>query len=249
MSARPVVVVAYEAGPIREAAVHAVHSAGYQVVEVNDGAAALAALGATPAPAALVVDVGLAGRAGYELCDEIARRGLVTRVVLIASVYSRTAYKRRPTSLYGADDYVEQHHIVDMLASKLARLVPAPVPPPVRNVHDRSTLTDAEVRDGDAIRAAGTARLAADQGLADATERACKLARIIVADLVLYNGTEVEQWLAAGGPGAAERRLPSRVLTDLDEARRLFSLGVPRDVARQRDFVLEALMEFLGNRG
>ncbi len=47
-------------------------------------------------------------------------------MVLVASVYNRTGYKRRPTSLYGADDYVEQHHIPDALVGKLERLIGAP---------------------------------------------------------------------------------------------------------------------------
>ena len=50
------------------------------------------------------------------------RRAPTTRVVLVASIYNRTGYKRRPTSLYGADDYVEQHHIPDALVGKLERL-------------------------------------------------------------------------------------------------------------------------------
>ena len=47
-------------------------------------------------------------------------------VILIASVFNKTAYKRTPHSLYGADDYVEQHHIPDMLPVKLARLIGLP---------------------------------------------------------------------------------------------------------------------------
>src|SRR5208337_2285915 len=46
-----------------------------------------------------------------------------TKVVLLASVYRHTAYKRRPTSLYGAHDYVEQHHVPDLLPTKLCALL------------------------------------------------------------------------------------------------------------------------------
>ncbi len=242
----PRVLVAHEEQAIREAALHVVSGAGYEGVGVADGNSALAVLTSTPTPAVLVVDVALPGLAGYELCDAIATRGLDTKVVLIASVYSRTAYKRRPTSLYGADDYVEQHHIVDMLPVKLANLVPAPVPPRERSVHDRSSLTPEEARDADRIRAIGDARIAGDDGHAGAVERARALAKVIVSDLVLYNGTEVETWVRAGGD--TSRRLPPRMLRDLDEARRMFRLGMADDVAGGRDYVLEALMEFLQSR-
>ena len=90
------------------------------------GGAALA-----QAPSALVLDVAVGGRLAYEVVEE-ARKHASTRVVLIASIYNRTGYKRRPTSLYGADDYVEQHHIPDALVPKLSSIgdPPAPVPAP-----------------------------------------------------------------------------------------------------------------------
>jgi CheY-like chemotaxis protein len=244
----PRVLVAHEEEAIRDAAIRAAQSAGYEAVGVADGDSALVVLLSQPTPAALVVDVGLRGKAGYELIDEIRRHELGTRVVLIASVYSKTAYKRKPTSLYGADDYVEQHHVVDMLAPKLADLVPPPQPPPELSVHGEAGLPPEVRRESEYIRDHRDARLQADAGHADAVTRAAALARLIVADLVLYNGTEVEQWLAGreAGDGGS---LPGRVLTDLEEARRLFAIGVPRDVAGQRDFVLEALMEFLEGRG
>jgi len=244
----PRVLIAHEEAAIREAAMRAVQSAGYEAVAVADGNSAFAILLSQPTPAALVVDVGLSGRAGYELVDEIRARGLAVRVVFIASVYSKTAYKRRPTSLYGADDYIEQHHVVDMLAPKLARLVPAPTPPPNLSVHDRASLPPAALRESERIRARGDARLGGDAGHVDAVTRARELARVVVADLVLYNGTEVETWLRERAAGA-DRPLPVRVLTDLEEARRLFAMAIPSDVVGRRDFVLEALMEFLEGRG
>jgi len=238
---KPRVVIAHEQDAIRDAATHAVRSAGYEAVAVADGDSALALLLSSPTPAALVVDVGLRGKAGYELCDEIAARRLPVRVVLIASVYSKTAYKRRPTSLYGADDYVEQHHVVDMLAPKLAKLVAPPMEVRARSVHDAGTLTPDELRESERIRDHRDDRFARDDGHADAVARARQLARLVISDLVLYSGSEVESWLAQGG--AIERRtIPPRLLSDLDEARRLFGTGVARDVAGQRDFVLEALM-------
>ena len=47
-------------------------------------------------------------------------------VVLVASVYRPTGYKRRPTRLYGADDYIEIHHLGDALSVKLRRLLGLP---------------------------------------------------------------------------------------------------------------------------
>jgi CheY-like chemotaxis protein len=248
----PRVVVAHAEKALREAAVTAVRTAGYEAIGVGDGESALALLLSQPAPAALVVDVALPGLVGYELCDEIRERRLGTKVVLVASVYSKTAYKRRPSTLYGADAYVEQHHIIDMLAPRLAELVPAPLPPSPIDVHHRFSLSPAQEREAAAIKEAGEARLARhDTGHQEAVARAEQLARLIVADLMLYSGTEVESWLAGSSPpeSLTERPPPARLLADLDEARRMFRVGVPRDVLGGRDFVGEALLELVGRRG
>jgi CheY-like chemotaxis protein len=251
-AALQLVVVAHEEETIRDVAVRVAEGCGYKAIGVPDGAAAEALLMRTPPPAALVVDVGLPGRLGYELTNEIRSRNLPTKVILVASVYSKTAYKRQPTSLYGADDYVEQHHIPDKLPAKLARLVPTGGPlPRARSVHDFHTLSEAEQRQVAHIREAGERRLRFDSfdayetggGRRHATpeERARHLARLIVADVVLYNGDLVEAGIAAGD-------LAARLAADLQEGRTLFLTRVPAEVAAAHDFVTEALEEFIAAR-
>ncbi len=231
----PRVVVAHEADAIREAALRVVREAGYQAIGVADGPSATVLLLARPHPAALVVDVGLPGRLGYELVEDVRANGLDTRIVLVASVYSRTAYKRRPTSLYGADDYIEQHHIPDQLPEKLARLVPTGGG---RGRHD--TVSDAVV---EAIREAGEARLVFHgDGPAQKRESARHLARIIMADLALYNA-------AAFAPGLGISEVRERLGDDLRVARELFALRVPAGVAGAEDFIFAALAEVVAARG
>jgi len=218
-------------------------AAGYEVVGVVDGDSARVLLRSQPVPVALVVDVALPRVAAYELCDDIKRLGLPTRVILIASVFSKTAYKRRPTSLYGADDYVEQHHIIDQLAPKLERALTmasggqsSPIP------HRR--LSETAQHRALRIQEAGEARLTfryADRK--DGLERAHRLARLLVADVLLYCGDEVRQWRDTGAGGA----VPTQLADDLDEGRRLFALRVPEEIATERDFVGDALTELLAS--
>ncbi len=249
----PRVVIGHDDDTIRGSAAAAAREAGYDVVEVRDGDAAEAALAAEPTPSALVVDAGLPGKAGFELCQAIERLGLPTKVVLIASVYSKTAYKRKPTSLYGAHDYVEQHHIVDMLGPKLAALVPAPSPlPEGRSAHRPSTLSQAQQAQANAVREAGERRLQpiarSGVGHAEAVARAAQLARLIVTDLLLYSGSEARHWVDEGrrrGADPASRSLPARLANDLDEGRRLLKLSVPVDVMGGRDLIGEAFVELL----
>src|SRR5439155_17863949 len=111
--AESTIIVAHESETIREAIRHLCADAGYAVRTVGDGAAALEMLALRPA--ALVLDVALPVVHAYEVVEAVRKETPDTRVVLVASIYNRTGYKRRPTSLYGADDYVEQHHIPDAL--------------------------------------------------------------------------------------------------------------------------------------
>jgi DNA-binding response OmpR family regulator len=227
------VVVAHGEQAIRDSAVAVARAAGHEVIAVTDGESARLLLRSTPPPAALVVDVALPGALGYELCDEVAALGLPTRVVLIASVYSKTAYKRRPTSLYGAADYVEQHHIVDQLGPKLDALLEGH-PAPVR----RRNITDTGEQKAMAIREAGEERLAFRyRSRAEGEQRARGLARLLVADMMLYAGDLISSWRAQGAPG----EVPEELRADVAEARRLYELRVPPELAAARDYFGEAL--------
>jgi CheY-like chemotaxis protein len=236
------VLVAHESQTIREVIRRLLAGVGWSVTAVGDGQAAVGAL--DPPPDALVLDVAVGGLLAYEVVEEIRRRALPTRVVLIASIYNRTGYKRRPTSLYGADDYVEQHHIPDSLVSKLARLIgppprPAHAPPP-----------HAETSEGRSIRSAGEERLepiAAAPVPVTSPEmvlRAERLAKLIVADIALYNGDAIDQAARTGDV----HELDARLRIDLEEGRLLFDLRVPPEVRRLRDFISDALAELREQR-
>ena len=234
------VVVAHDSDTIREVVRRLLEDVGWTVEAVRDGARAVAAL--DHAPEALVIDVALGGVLAFEVIEEVRRRGLPTRVVLIASIYNRTGYKRRPTSLYGADDYVEQHHIPDSLVPKLAQLIGAPPRPmPAVQAHG-------DTLEGRKIRSAGEGRLEevppAGAVAPEQIARAVRLARLIVADVALYNGDALDRADATGD--ASE--LDARLRTDLEEGRLLFDLRVPAEVRRLRDFVAEALDDLRAQR-
>lgn len=225
------ILVAHESLTIRESVRRLAEDAGYVVVTAADGVGVREHL--TPPPDVLVVDVALPKAPAYELCDEIRAQKLPTRVILIASVYHRTAYKRRPTSLYGADDYIEQHHLPDALLGKIAALLP-------RDAAPRVGPTDPA--EAAAIRQAGEGRLRLKFGSHDeGLERARRLAALIVADIVLYNGDTLADWRA----GAA---LPDRVRADLEEGQTLLELRVPPEIRGERDLIGDALDELIGHR-
>jgi DNA-binding response OmpR family regulator len=89
-------------------------------------------------PQAMVLDVGLPGIYGFELCERLKddNQTREMKIILLTSTYDMSRYKRTPVSLYGADDYIEKHHIADELALKIRKLIhpeeyaeaPAPAP-------------------------------------------------------------------------------------------------------------------------
>lgn len=176
--------------------------AGFSMVSVTDGRAAREAL-ASRHWAALVVDVALPGVPGYELCAEAKTKEHghtgADVVVLVASVYRRTSYKRQPSRLYGADDYVEIHHLCDSLPDKLFEHLRLQAPQPALEAQEAAR---------EALRVEGDTRMQETDDHA--------LASLIVADMVLYNGDAIS---AAGSLAEAERA----VATDLAIARELYA--------------------------
>jgi DNA-binding response OmpR family regulator len=229
MTDAPRVLVAHESEVLRAAAVHVLAEAGYDARSVGAGQAVLAALHDVAPPNALVIDVALSDLAAFEICEEARRRGTGVRIILVASVYSRTSYKRRPTSLYGADDYVEQHHVQDMLVAKLEALgCRAPRPPVEQQVQPALEA---------ALRADGDRRLSwqtSSDGGDDPNKRAQRLAWVLLADIVLYNGEQVEAGLRTGD-------LEQRLARDLDEGRSILALKLPESVRSGRDLLGDAL--------
>lgn len=232
------IVVAHEESTIRNLAAAVLRRAGYEVVAVADGDSARALLLAGPPPRGLVVDVGLTSEPFYSLCQLIGERGLPTKVVLIASVYSRTGYKRRPTELYGADDYVEQHHIVDALVEKIGALLEGQRPGWPRPGQGEDSFEEEDSK----VRVAGERRLRFRHDThGEADDLAQRLAHLLVADLALYSAEEIAEW---GRRELSVDDMPERLAQGLDEARRMFEERVPPEVAFDRDYVLEALREF-----
>ncbi len=131
----PLVLVAHDSSVVADMITGTLQRAGMRTDYAPNGLEALRK--ATELrPQAMVVDVGLTGIYGFELCERLKGSSDTRsiKIILLSSVYGLTAYKRAPVTLYGADDYIEKHHIPDQLADRLRRLLSgeaAAVQPPV----------------------------------------------------------------------------------------------------------------------
>ncbi len=126
-SGAPLVLVAHDSEVVRTMITGVLQDEGFAVDTACDGHEALSkAINARPQ--AMVLDVGLSGIYGFELCERLKGNGQTSaiKIVLLSSVYDMRRYKRTPVSLYGADDYIEKHHIPDFLPIKIRKLLQPP---------------------------------------------------------------------------------------------------------------------------
>jgi CheY-like chemotaxis protein len=226
-------------------------AAGFTLRETRSGEETWAALGSWR-PHVALLDVALPGVPAFELCDRVrADNGLSgTGLILIASVFQQTRYKRAPTSLYGADDYIEKHHIRDSLPDKVARLLPAgaaaaappaPAAAPAAAAAEKHHTIIGEREQETLIREElygpqGRER----KGLERLQERLRRYARIIISDIALYNQELVEQ-------GMREGTFTELLKKEIEEGHRLYLVRVPSSAGGE-DYYHEAVRDFIAKR-
>ncbi|MEW5851965.1 MAG: hypothetical protein AB2A00_24470 [Myxococcota bacterium] len=191
LARRPTVVVAHESPAVCTTVGRVLEDAGYAPRFVHDGGRAIASFDdALPDhPVALVLDVGIPDVLAFQVCNVLRSRpnGGNLCIILLASVFERTRYKRRPTSLHGADGYLELHHVPDRLGPLLGDLLARR---PTNNPVQHTPLQRA--------RAETLAEPA--EALVQDLDAARVLARRLVSDVALYHEAGLARGLLAGEP-------------------------------------------------
>ncbi len=276
------VLVAHESEPVRTMIQGVLSDAGFAVETAADGVSALKKA-MDLRPRAIVLDVGLPGIYGFELCERLKgdEQTKQIKIILLASVYDAGRYKRSPVSLYGADDYIEKHQIADLLPLKVRRLLfpeeyarPDTIPPrfeqPSAKTGEDAAASfefrpDSLLREADEPLSNAAApgvqetpaispdSLSLDSSIfdkreddipglygsePDAVERAKRLARIIVSDIILYNQDAVTEGIKNG-------TFFELLKEDIEEGRRLYEKRVPESIRLERDYYQEAFDNFI----
>lgn len=164
----------------------------------------------------LLLDVAFEGRFPFRLIETIKKRGRENhKIILLPSVYNRTAYKKRPESLYGADAYLELHHIGDRFLPLLADAFPALA----ERCHAVAPL-----------QSRGDERPVTLPGIA---ERASELARLLVADILLYHQDRLRSGCESGD-------LTGVFYEQLAEGRQILAKRLPQVESLADDFIQQA---------
>jgi predicted Zn finger-like uncharacterized protein len=233
----------------------ALASWGLTPLLVHDGVEAMLQIQRT-LPRAVVLDAALPKMFGFQICEIMKRNEQlrVIPVVLIGAIHDQDRYRRPPDELYGADAYIERHQLPDALAPHLVRFgirpapaappaprTPAPEPAPVRAARPAPSAPAPTPARPETPRAAVAAAGPAPGGNPE-IEKANRLARIIVSDVILYNPEKFEAAVRAGNVLTA-------LSTELAEGYSLFASRVDARVCDPREFLQGELVRVARLRG
>jgi len=233
----------------------------FEVFTYNDGKTAFAAIEQLK-PDVVLLDVALPSMYGFEICEAIRKNPAIStcKLILLASIYDKTRYKRAPNSLYGADGYIEKHHIPDSLVGMIYNLVSGqksvePAGKQKQPAEEEGQTAPEWLSKGDiAAQEAVREELKKDEELAtsvpaapfrpelpEAHVKARRLARIIVSDIALYNQVAVEE-------GVRKGTFYELLADDIREGRALYTRRVSEEIRQAASYLEDAFEELIAKK-
>lgn len=220
---------------------------GFSVITSSDGIDLMTRI-SKENPSVAVIDVALPKIFGFEVAKSLKKHESTKdiKIILISSIYDKSRYRREPNSLYGADDYIEEHLIEDEISDKVNALLSLgteekPSEPAQQEKTQGTGITETiteEVPRFEAPRIqAPPAKTPADDGV----EKAKRLARTILADIYIYSSTKVDNSIKKG-------TFQEEFATELREGLRLYEGRIPQDVKNKGDFFREAIENFINEK-
>ncbi len=219
------IMVAHSDEAVVEKAANLLRAEGYDVITVRDGIEAMVtALNRLPFIA--VIDVALPKIYGFEVCRRLKGRSETEDigVLLVPSVYDKSKYKRPPSTLYGADDYIEEDEIEENLIRKINNLKKAkataeePVSSPLTEKPESPSAT----------------KPLPDEGI----ERARRFIRTVLSDIFIYNPERVNEAVGAGTFSEVFK-------SQLSEGVKLYQMRISQEVRDKGDFFHEEIEAFM----
>jgi DNA-binding response OmpR family regulator len=228
----------------------------FELFTCHDGKDALAAIEEIRPDVALL-DVALPSMYGFQVCEAVRKNpALSSKLILVASIYEKTRYKRAPISLYGADDYLEKHHIPDTLVGMIYRLVSGQkrVEAEIPQVDDDETVMEPFFGDEIVAREetrevlkrseeseTSVAPFSQSVKLPESNDNARRLARNIVSDILLYNQEKVDKSVHTG-------MFYEIFANEIAEGKGLYEMRIPEEIRRDTSYLDEAFAEMVDRR-
>lgn len=255
------ILVAHGNPSVTEKAVAILEDQGYKVMSSGDGIDAMVKA-LKELPFLTIVDVALPKIYGFEVCKRLKTRPETKdmKFILITSVHDKNKYKREPTSLYGADEYIEDHNLSAELIEKIKGLYAAkekepekPAEPelkrPEQSKAEKAEMPEQKMEPSFKMEPAAkmeppakkepvpTIKEPADEKI----ERARRLARTIMHDIYLYNSAKVEEAIR-------NNSFYSVFASEVKEGLKLYENRIQPEIRSKGDFFKEAIENFIASK-
>jgi len=244
------VLVAHSNPEVLESARAVLNDKGYEVTTATDGIDVMVkALREFPFLA--VVEVSLPKIYGFEICKKLKSREETKEMkfILVPSIFDRSKYRREPSSLYGADDYIEAQDIPALLIEKINTLTalpekglekpqpeekePAPSPESTPIKPAAAGIKEAVIEPSAAVEPGPSA-----EKTEEAVEKAKRLSRTIINDIYLYNAAKVTESIRNGN-------FYSVFESELKEGQKLYDNRIPQAIRNSGNYYSDTIREFL----
>jgi predicted Zn finger-like uncharacterized protein len=250
-----------------KAIVRALSDWDLDTILVHDGVEAILSI-QRALPRAVVLDAALPKMFGFQICELMKRNECLReiKVILVGAIHDQSRYRRAPEDLYGADAYTERHQLPEGLRAHLetfgllsaspgapadsagaqpagtvaASEVAPPVTPPA--AAESAPPVTATPQPPAAAPEAPTASAPAEPAQSEAYEKAARLARIIISDIVLYNQEAFDAAVRAGN--VLEALAPQ-----MAEGHALFAERVDPSVGDAQEFLNQELLRIARSKG
>lgn len=248
------VLIAHESTEFCTAVQKVLAAEPFDIISCHDGQEAVD-LVMKLSPDVVLLNVALPTLYGFQVCEKLRAdsRSESIKIILLASIYDKTKYKRSPQSLYGADDYIEQHHIPDALAPMIYRLASDTAPVPGDSEEGAAAseeidtsperLTPAEADRQEDARKVLMAQQSVEVSPEDDSPYrvARQLARSIVSDISLYREAELEEGVRTGN-------IELCLGVEIRDGRAIYERRLPEAASFPTDFYAEALNELFSQK-
>ncbi|MFN3740336.1 MAG: zinc-ribbon domain-containing protein [Thermodesulfovibrionales bacterium] len=241
-----------------------IREAGYIPITSQDGIEAIVKA-SRELPFVAVLDVALPKEYGFDVCRKLKEIEYTKdiKVILVTSVYDKTRYKRPPVSLYGADDYIEDHEIKELLINKIETIkaglisggqkvlpeAPKDIAPSEKVEKVERSLpkgfdsfippvTSSQLKETPVE--TSTKEMVAEKGVPqdELIEKARRLARTIISDIYFYNPHKFEDAIKKG-------TFYETFQDELKEGLKLYESRIPYEIRKRADYFKEEIEAFI----
>ncbi len=207
---------------------------GLKTETITDGVEALYKI-LNEQPNLAVVDVELPRLYGFEVTELVRRNDPKKNIklILIGSIYNKEAYKRSPEYLYGADHYIDRHTVGEKLPELVRELLPSSASAPAEQQPQPTAQASPKPAASEEF---DISQLSPEDQ--EWVKKAQRKARLIAADIALYNEEAIKEGLKNGD-------VYERIAKDLKAGREHYEKTIPEHIRKLKDFLAEEIEKML----